>query len=138
LTDLDFPSYLDFARDRDKIATFLSVKPHLSYHLVETGAGGLVTGIKEFTRSGSRINAGFFVLKRDIFEYVQAGEELVVEPFQRLIGDQQLAAYEYDGFFAAMDTFKDKQQLDDLYEGGRPPWEVWRRTNGGSQNAAPE
>jgi glucose-1-phosphate cytidylyltransferase len=70
-------------------------------------------------------------LKRDIFEYVQAGEELVVEPFQRLIGDQQLAAYEYDGFFAAMDTFKDKQQLDDLYEGGRPPWEVWRRTNGG-------
>ena len=40
-----------------------------------------------------------------------------------------MAAYEYDGFFAAMDTFKDKQQLDDLYEGGRPPWEVWRAAN---------
>jgi hypothetical protein len=64
----------------------VSVKPNLSYHLVETGAGGLVTGIKEFTQFGIRINSGFFVLKRDIFRYIRAGEELVIEPFQRLIG----------------------------------------------------
>jgi glucose-1-phosphate cytidylyltransferase len=133
LTDLDLSSYLDFARMGDKVATFLSVKPNLSYHLVETGAGGLVTGIKEFAQSRNRINAGFFVLKRDIFKYMRAGEELVIQPFRRLIEDQQLTAYEYDGFFASMDTFKDKQQLDDLYDGGRPPWEVWKETNGLSQ-----
>src|SRR5208282_6001977 len=127
LTDLGLLSYLDFARDRDKIATFLSVKPNLSYHLVETGAGSIVTGIKEFAQSGTRVNAGFFVLKRDIFEYIQTGEELVVEPFRRLVRAQQLVAYEYDGFFSSMDTFKDKQQLDDLYESGQPPWEVWRK-----------
>ena len=138
LTDLDFPSYLDFARQRDKIATFVSVKPNLSYHVAKTDADGLVTGVKEVTQSSMRINAGFFVLKPDIFRYMEPGEELVVEPFQRLIGDQQLAAYEYDGFFAAMDTFKDKQQLDDLYEAGQPPWEVWRETNGASRKAAPE
>lgn len=132
LTDLDFSSYLDYARARDKIATFVSVKPNLSYHLVETGAGGLVTKIREFKQSEIRINSGFFVLKSDIFRYMRAGEELVIEPFQRLIEDRQLAAYEYDGFFAAMDTFKDKQQLDDLYEGGQPPWEVWRQSNVGS------
>jgi len=74
-------------------------------------------------------------LKRDIFRYVLPGEELVIEPFRRLIGDRELAAYEYNGFFAAMDTFKDKQQLDDLYEGGQPPWEVWRRANGVSESA---
>src|SRR6516162_2996794 len=130
LTDLDLPSYLAFARARDKIATFLSVRPNLSYHLVATGADGLVTAIKEFGQSGSRINAGFFALKTDIFKYLRVGEELVVEPFQRLICDQQLAAYEYDGFFASMDTFKDKQQLDELYERGQPPWEVWRGTTG--------
>ena len=130
LTDLDLPSFLAFARARDKIATFLSVKPNLSYHLVATGADGLVTAIKEFAQSGSRINAGFFALKTDIFKYLRVGEELVVEPFQRLIRDQQLAAYEYDGFFASMDTFKDKQQLDELYERGQPPWEVWRGTTG--------
>ena len=131
LTDLDFASYLDFARQRDKVATFVSVKPNLSYHVAKTDAGGLVTHVEEVTQTGIRINAGFFVLKGDIFRYIKPGEELVVEPFQRLIGDRQLAAYEYDGFFAAMDTFKDKQQLDDLYESGQPPWEVWKETKRG-------
>jgi glucose-1-phosphate cytidylyltransferase len=68
---------------------------------------------------------------------MKPGEELVIEPFERLIEDRQLAAYEYDGFFAAMDTFKDKQQLDDLYEGGQPPWEVWREARGECPNVAP-
>jgi glucose-1-phosphate cytidylyltransferase len=129
LTDLDLSGYLDYARQHDKIATFLSVKPNISYHVSMTDDSGLVTDIKEFTQSGLRINAGFFVLKRDIFRYVRPGEELVIEPFQRLIREKQLAAYRYDGFFAAMDTFKDKQRLDDLYEGGRPPWEIWKETN---------
>jgi glucose-1-phosphate cytidylyltransferase len=86
--------------------------------------------------SGIRINAGFFVLKKSIFRYMHPGDELVMQPFQRLIRDRQLAAYEYDGFFAAMDTFKDKQQLDNLYEGGQSPWEVWRGTNDEAENAA--
>ncbi len=126
LTNLDLPRYLDFARQRNRIATFLSVRPNLSYHVAETGDDGLVTSIKELTRSGIRINAGFFVLKQAIFRYMRPGEELVIEPFRKLIQKRQLAAFEYDGFFAAMDTFKDKQQLDDLYESGQPPWEVWK------------
>ncbi len=130
LTDLDFASYLDYARQRDKVATFLSVRPNHSFHIARTDSDGLVSSIKDVTQSNIRINAGFFLLKRDIFNYMQPGEELVVEPFQRLIRERQLAAYEYDGFFAAMDTFKDKQQLDSLYEGGHPPWEVWRGANG--------
>ena len=85
LTDLDLPSYLDFARERDRIATFLSVRPNLSYHTVQVSADGLVTGIRELAQSGMRINAGFFVLKPDIFKFMHPGEELVIEPFQRLI-----------------------------------------------------
>jgi glucose-1-phosphate cytidylyltransferase len=127
LTDLDLPSYIDFARQCNRVATFLSVRPNLSYHIAQTTDDGIVTSIKELTQSGIRINAGFFVLKQEIFRYMRPGEELVIEPFRRLIQKRQLAAYEYDGFFAAMDTFKDKQQLDDLYEGGQPPWEVWRQ-----------
>jgi len=132
LTDLDFTRYLTYARGQDKIATFLSVKPNLSYHMVQTNDNGLVTSITELKRSGVRINAGLFVLKKDVFKYIQPGEELVIEPFRRLIRDRQLAAYEYDGFFAAMDTFKDKQQLDSLYESGQPPWEIWKTKNGES------
>jgi glucose-1-phosphate cytidylyltransferase len=133
LTDLDLTSYLDYARERNKIASFLSVKPNLSYHVAQTGPGGLVTGLMEFTQCEIRINAGFFVLKRDIFRYMEPGDELVIQPFQRLIQEKQLTAFEYDGFFAAMDTFKDKQQLDNLYEGGRPTWEVWKGANGRSE-----
>jgi len=129
LTDLDLSGYINFARRQNKVGTFVSVKPNLSYHFATTDGDGLVTGIQEVKQCGVRINAGLFVLKTDIFRYMQPGEELVIEPFHRLIQDRQLAAYEYDGFFASMDTFKDKQQLDDLYESGQPPWEVWRGTS---------
>ncbi len=128
LTDLDFDQYLEYARRQDKVATFVSVRPSLSYHIARTNDTGLVTSIDEVSHCGIRINAGFFVLKKDIFRYLRPGEELVIQPFQRLIRERQLAAHEYDGFFAAMDTFKDKQLLDDLHEGGHPPWEVWRQT----------
>jgi glucose-1-phosphate cytidylyltransferase len=135
LTDLHFPSYLDFARQQDTIATFASVRPSLSYHVVRTAPGGLVTEIKELTRSDIRINGGLFILKREIFNYLGPEEELVSQPFQRLIQKGQLAAYEYDGYFACMDTFKDKQQLDDLYERGDAPWEVWKKMSGESATA---
>jgi len=138
LTDLDFATYLEYARQRDKIATFVSVKPNASYHVAETEPSGIVTGIHDVTRSGIRINAGFFVLKREIFRYMEPGDELVIEPFQRLIRERQLVAYEYDGFFAAMDTFKDKQQLDKMYEDGHAPWQVWAEaTTAPKQMVAP-
>ena len=136
LTDLDFGAYLAYARQLDRTATFVSVKPNLSFHVAATDADGLVTGISEITRSGLRVNAGFFVLKRDIFKYMEPEDELVVEPFQRLIREKQLAAYEYDGFFAAMDTFKDRQKLESLHEAGDAPWEVWRAAERRTQNPA--
>ncbi len=134
LTDLHLPTIINFAQEQNKIASFLSVKPNLSYHLVMAQPSGLVGEIKPITRSNIRINGGYFVFKRDIFKYIRNGEELVYEPFQRLIQEKQLVTYEYDGFFASMDTFKDKQHLDDLYAGGNAPWEVWK-TVPGQKNA---
>jgi glucose-1-phosphate cytidylyltransferase len=136
LIDLDFNAYLDFARRLDRVATFVSVRPKLSFHVAAADADGLVTGITEIARSAMRVNAGFFVLKREIFEYMGPEDELVVGPFQRLIQQKQLAAYEHDGFFAAMDTFKDKQTLDTLNETGEAPWEVWRTNERRMQKAA--
>lgn len=132
LTNLPFQNLVDFAKKNDKIATFVSVRPNLSYHVIKTLPGGVVTGIKELSNSDIRINGGLFVLKPKIFDYIHDGEELVLEPFRRLIEQNQLIAYEYDGFFGAMDTFKDKQQLDDLYESGKAPWQVWRNPIPGS------
>jgi NDP-sugar pyrophosphorylase family protein len=64
------------------------------------------------------------------------GEELVYEPFQRLIADRQLLTYKYDGFWQCMDTFKEKQRFDDMYARGEVPWEVWRAP--AAQRAVPE
>lgn len=74
-----------------------------------------------------RINGGYFLFRREIFDYMRPGEELVEEPFDRLIAANELLTYPHDGFTATMDTFKDKQHFDELYSKGRAPWEVWRK-----------
>jgi NDP-sugar pyrophosphorylase family protein len=74
-----------------------------------------------------RVNSGFFLFRREIFDFMRPGEELVQEPFARLIEANQLLTHQHDGFAASMDTFKDKQHFDELYSKGRAPWEVWRK-----------
>ncbi|HZP33987.1 MAG TPA: sugar phosphate nucleotidyltransferase [Candidatus Acidoferrales bacterium] len=130
LTDLCLPQQIEHFHKHGKIASFLCVRPNLSYHVISLNGGDVVTGIEDMNRGDVRINGGYFIFKKDIFDYIQNGEELVQEPFRRLIAGQQLVAYRYDGFWAAMDTFKDKQQLDDLYAKGNAPWQVWKAGNG--------
>ncbi len=129
LTDLPLPNLIEFSKNHGKIATFVSAKPNLTYHVVSASPDGVVNEIKAIQDSSLRINSGYFVLKQAIFKFMQNGEELVLEPFQRLIREKQLMAYEHNGFYASMDTFKDKQQLDDLYARGDAPWEVWKSSS---------
>jgi glucose-1-phosphate cytidylyltransferase len=84
------------------------------------------------TNGSIRINGGFFIFKKQIFDYMRENDELVIEPFQRLIAEKQLIGYPYDGFWASMDTFKDKQQLEGLCAGGVAPWELWKSRGNGS------
>ena len=128
LTDLPLPQQLEHFHQQRKIASFLCVRPNLSYHMVSLheGNGSLVSGIQAMNNGTVRINGGFFVFKREIFDHLRDNEELVSEPFQRLVQKQQLVGYPYDGFWMSMDTFKDKQHLESLYAGGMAPWEVWK------------
>jgi glucose-1-phosphate cytidylyltransferase len=126
LTDLHLPDLIDYFHKKDKIATFLNVRPNLSYHFITIKNGGTVTGIKDIQGSNIRINGGYYVFKKDIFNYLDTEQELVEEPFQRLIREGQLTAYKYDGFWACMDTFKDKQNLEDMHANGNVPWQVWK------------
>lgn len=125
LTDLPLDAQIEDLERHDKVASFLCVKPNLSYHFVESSGDGAVRGFHDIVQSGLRVNGGFFVFRQAIFDYIQPGEDLVLEPFQRMIDADQLVAYDYDGFWLPMDTAKDKQRIDDLYESGNPPWHVW-------------
>ena len=126
LTDLFLPEAIEKFCFTDKIAGFLSVRPSQTFHLISTQKNGVVTQIRDVYQANLRINGGYFILKNQIFNYINDKEELVYEPFQRLINIEQLFAYEYNGFWACMDTFKEKQQLEDMFAQGNAPWEIWK------------
>jgi glucose-1-phosphate cytidylyltransferase len=125
LTDLALPKLIDYFNASGKIACFVAVTPTASFHRISLEPDGVVKEISHIARSGSLINGGFFVFRREIFDYIKEGEDLVDEPFHRLIAEKQLAAYPHTGFWACMDTFKEKQHLEDLHATGHAPWQVW-------------
>ena len=136
LTDLPLPLQIEHFRQQGRIASFLCVLPNLTYHVVSLEPGSsLVSGVHAINNGSVRINGGYFVFKKEIFNYIGEREELVLEPFQRLMQERELVGYSYDGFWAGMDTFKDKQQLDSLWSSGAAPWHVWR-TNGHDTDGA--
>jgi glucose-1-phosphate cytidylyltransferase len=140
LTDLPLTQQIEHFHQQDKIASFLCVLPNLSYHVVSLERGSsLVSGVHAINNGTVRINGGYFVFKKEIFKYIGDKEELVLEPFQRLIREQQLIGYQYDGFWAGMDTFKDKQQLESLWSSGSAPWHVWKNNGNGAEavNSSP-
>jgi len=130
LTDVPLPDMIRNFKAQDRVASFLCVPPSQSFHMVTLNGDNLVTRIDHASSGDLRINGGYFVLGKDVFDYMKEGEELVEQPFQRLIERKLLAAYRYDGFFVCMDTFKERQILDDLYARGNAPWTLWakRRT----------
>lgn len=126
LSDVPLDQMLEFFKKSDKTACFLCVQPQQSFHYVRLNNDGTVHSIQDTTNTGLTVNGGFFIFKKKIFDYIEDGEELVHEPFERLIAENQLVAYRYDGFWKCMDTFKDKQNFDELYASGECPWQVWR------------
>lgn len=126
LSDLPLDQHIcDFQR-RGVTASFVAVPPAQSFHGVQTDDNGIVRGFGPMRDSGFAINAGFFCFQKDIFNYIEEGDELVEKPFQRLIVQRQLAVFRYDGFWQSMDTFKDKLAFDRMDGRGRCPWMVWK------------
>jgi len=122
LTDVDLDDMIDCFKKSGKLACFLAVRPPLTYHLADIDDDGRVREFVSSERSEIWINGGYFLLRREIFDYIQEGEELVLEPFHRLIEQDQLLAYKHDGFWRSMDTLRDRQKLEDMVEHGEMPW----------------
>jgi glucose-1-phosphate cytidylyltransferase len=125
LGDLDCASHVEAFLKSGKIGSFLSVKVPQTFHIVHADPEGHALKLEHVGASNLRINGGFFVFRNEIFDYLQEGEDLVVEGFERLIARRQLLAIPYDGFWRNMDTFRDKIELDEIASRGRAPWHVW-------------
>lgn len=126
LSDVNLDQLVAFHQSRKAVATFLSVPPSQSFHVVQSTSEGSVSRIEPASTMNLWINGGFFVFTPQIFDYLKDGEELVEEPFQRLIAEQRLATLRYQGFWSCMDTYKEVQTLLDMYGREESPWTVWR------------
>lgn len=130
LSDLPLDQLVQQFKASKALATFASVHVAQSFHSVRSADDGTVTSMGAMNDSDIWINGGFFALRRQIFDYMNEGEELVVKPFERLIERKLLTTYRYEGFWHAMDTFKDKITLDRMEAQGNCPWMVWRNGAG--------
>lgn len=131
LSDLPLDRYIDDFKQRNVTAGVVAVRPSQSLHAIRVDAGGLVSAIEGVSDSDYWINAGFFCLRQEIFDYIEDGDELVEAPFRRLIAKRQLWSHRHPGFWAAMDTFKDKITLDRMEARGDCPWMLWKRPAAG-------
>jgi glucose-1-phosphate cytidylyltransferase len=125
LADIDLKALCEFHRRQKVLATVTSVRPPGRFGALVTDEGK-VLNIREKPQGSSRINGGFFLLSPAVLDYIE-GDQTVWEagPLERLAREGQLAAYEHDGFWQPMDTLRDKNQLEALWNSGNAPWKVW-------------
>jgi glucose-1-phosphate cytidylyltransferase len=127
LSDLPLDQQVADFSHRDVTASFAAVRTGQSFHAVQTDPEGVVTGMGPMTEQQIWVNGGYFVMRPDIFNYLNEGEELVEQPFARLIEQRRLAAFRWSGFWQCMDTFKDKISFDRMEARGNCPWMIWSR-----------
>jgi glucose-1-phosphate cytidylyltransferase len=127
LSDVPIDRMIEDFQAKRVVASFAGVNGWHSFHTVDATPDGIATRINGMSNAELLINGGYFVLRQDIFDYIEAGDELVERPFQRLVDKRLLAVYRHTGFWRAMDTFKDKITFDRLEAQGDCPWMVWKR-----------
>jgi glucose-1-phosphate cytidylyltransferase len=124
LTDAPLDDMIDKFKKSGKIGCFIAIHPPITFHLAEFDDDGVVRQMRASQESEIWINGGFFIFRKEIFDYISEGDELVHQPFSRLIERGDLLAYRYEGFWRAMDTLRDRQVLEEMIERGETPWQL--------------
>ncbi len=125
VSDVNINELIEFHRSHGKIITVTGVRPPGRFGEIESGRDNLVTAFNEKPQtSGGRISGGFFVCRREIFDYLSDNENLVFEqePMSQLVRDGEMAIFKHDGFWQCMDTFRDFKFLNSLWDDGAAPW----------------
>lgn len=128
VADIDINQLLDFHKSHGRVATVTATQPHSRFGMMTVGDNGPVTAFAEKPKMDGWASCGYLVLNREIFDYLDEDDGCVFEqkPMERLAEAHQLAAFRHDGFFYAMDTFREYQQLNEMWDGGNAPWKVWK------------
>jgi glucose-1-phosphate cytidylyltransferase len=126
VSNVDINKLLAFHKSHGKLATVTAVVPSSRFGIVDTSQDGRVLQFVEKPKSENRASAGYFVFQREIFNYL-SGDDCILErePLERLAAEGQLMAWEHNGFFYAMDTYREYEYLNDLWQKNQAPWKVW-------------
>ena len=125
LSDVDIDKLIAFHKSHGKILTITGVRPPARFGEMNTNQKGEVLEFNEKPQaSAGRISGGFFVASPKLFDYLNDNEDLVFEqePMRKLVSDNELMMYEHDGFWQPMDTSREYQLLNSLYDKGEAPW----------------
>jgi len=125
LTDAPMDRIVDQVVSSDAVASVLAVPPQASFHTVTFGEDCRIEEVRSVTEMPLWVNGGYFVLRQDVFEVLGHGEDLVGDAFPRLAAGRKLLAVPYNGFWAPMDTLKERSYLEELHRRGTRPWAVW-------------
>lgn len=126
VSDIDIGKTISFHREHKKIATVTAIQPPGRYGALNIDIGAVRSFQEKPAGDGSWINGGFFVLEPEALDYIEGDQtSWEMQPLQRLATEGELMAYEHRGFWQAMDTLRDKNHLEELWD-TNPPWKVWK------------
>jgi len=126
VSDVDIGRLVEFHKSHGKLATVTTFRPVSRFGILDINSQHQVQNFIEKPKSDAWASAGFFVFQRQVFDYLD-GDQCILEhePLERLAAERQLMAYNHDGTFFAMDTYREFQILNDLWKNGQAPWKVW-------------
>jgi glucose-1-phosphate cytidylyltransferase len=130
VSDVAIPALLEFHEKSGKYVTLTSVRPSGRFGALDIADDGNIISFKEKPEGNSAwVNGGFFVMERAVFDYLTEGDETVLEqkPLERLAAEGQLNAFRHSGFWRAMDTLKDKNDLTAMWIQEQAPWALWQK-----------
>ena len=129
VSDVDITELVAFHKKHNKIATVTAVQPDARFGGMDITEDGAVNAFREKSKADAQwINGGFFVLKPEVFNYLQKDMTHMMwedEPLEKLTQDKQLVAYKHKGFWKCMDAMRDKIELTELWGSGKAPWKTW-------------
>ena len=126
LANVNLSKLIAFHREHGRLATLTAVHPRSNFGLIKLDNAGTVTAFQEKPVISDWVNGGFFVFNRGVLDYLEDNSVLEREPLERLAGERQLIAYQHDGFWKCMDTFKDNLEFNQIWDSGSADWKVWR------------
>jgi glucose-1-phosphate cytidylyltransferase len=136
LTNAPLPDMIASFEASSAVVGLLAVPPQSSHHVVDIDSDGLITQVTPMRDLRQWENGGYFVLRPEIFDYLNQGEDLVEDALMRLVPQRRVLAYPYKGYWSPADTVKERALLENMYHKGTCPWMIWdaERSGAGTQS----